>query len=485
VAGSGCGGLVSSGDGAAGTAVRSAGAAGSAGEVTPGAYEGAARRPPAHEAAARTYPRALPIVPVRARGLTVEGADGHRCPDCLSGVGALALGHNHPVVLEAIRLEAIRAVLDSGAPLQAPGLPTPVKDAFVEELRHTLPPALARHARVRFCGPCETDVLDTATALVRAATGRPGTVACDAGEPAGPWTGLEPAAIGGTGVVARGADASAGPWTGLESVTAGRRAVGAGGKDAPAGPWTGPEPAGLLLAPASDEDPRPVSDDRMRRTRRLTAERSVALIADERGTGVGRTGAYWAVDHAGVVPDVLALAKAIGGSLPLPVVVHHDALDPGSGDLGPRTAALCGNQPAMAAGTATLAHVRENRLAEHAAALGAGLLGRLRELAGSHPCVGEVRGRGLMIGIEFVRAGEHPLDDRRPAPELAAAVQRECLRRGLVVGIDGRSADLVRLLPPLTTTEEQAAAVLDRLVDAVDSAARGHRGRAPADPHPG
>ncbi|MGP2442533.1 aminotransferase class III-fold pyridoxal phosphate-dependent enzyme [Streptomyces sp. JW3] len=398
--------------------------------MTPGAYEGAARRPPAREAAARTYPHALPIVPVRARGLTVEGPDGRRYLDCLSGAGTLALGHNHPVVLEAIR-----AVLDAGAPLQAPGLPTPVKDAFVDELRHTLPPALARHARVRFCGPCETDALDTAAALVRAATGRPGMVACGAGEPAGPWT--------------------------------------------------GPEPAGLFLAPVSDEDLRPVSDDRMRRTRRLTAERSVALIADERSTGVGRTGAYWAVDHAGVVPDVLVLAKAIGGSLPLSVGVHHDALDPGPGDLGARTAALCGNQLAMAAGTATLAHVRENRLAEHAAALGAGLLGRLRELAGSHPCVGEVRGRGLMIGIEFVRAGEHPLDGRRPAPELAAAVQRECLRRGLIVGIGGRSAHLVRLLPPLTTTKDQAAAVLDRLADAVDSAARGHRGRAPADPHPG
>jgi 4-aminobutyrate aminotransferase and related aminotransferases len=89
------------------------------------AHEGILRRQSARESAARTYARALPIVPVRARGLTVEGADGRRYLDCLSGAGALALGHNHPVVLEAIR-----KVLDSGAPLQVLDLATPVKDAF-------------------------------------------------------------------------------------------------------------------------------------------------------------------------------------------------------------------------------------------------------------------------------------------------------------------------------------------------------------------
>ena len=86
--------------------------------------------------------------PVRARGLTIEGADGRRYLDCLSGAGTLALGHNHPVVLEAIR-----KVLDSGAPLHVLDLATPVKDAFTTELFRTLPPGLADHARVQFCGP--------------------------------------------------------------------------------------------------------------------------------------------------------------------------------------------------------------------------------------------------------------------------------------------------------------------------------------------
>src|SRR5688500_5018854 len=125
--------------------------------------------------------------------MTIEGADGRRYLDCLSGAGTLALGHNHPVVLEAIR-----GIIDSGAPLHAPGPATLVKDAFVTELSRTLPPGLAERARVRFCGPGRDDAVATALRLVRAATGRagaelaghrtesaPGDTASDVRRPAG------------------------------------------------------------------------------------------------------------------------------------------------------------------------------------------------------------------------------------------------------------------------------------------------------------
>ncbi|MFE2132687.1 aminotransferase class III-fold pyridoxal phosphate-dependent enzyme, partial [Streptomyces sp. NPDC059466] len=139
-----------------------------------------------------------------------------------------------------------------------------------------------------------------------------------------------------------------------------------------------------------------------------------------------------------------------------------------------------GNQLAMAAGTATLTYVRENRLAERAATLGARMTGELHRLAGEFSCIGDVRGRGLMIGVELVQP-DAPSDPAtggpRPAPpELAAAVQRACLRRGLIVELGGRHASVVRLLPPLTITDEQAAAVLDRLADAVSAVARGGSG---------
>ncbi|MEV5761206.1 aminotransferase class III-fold pyridoxal phosphate-dependent enzyme [Streptomyces tendae] len=430
---------------------------------------GAPRRQPAREAAARTYARALPVVPVRARGLTIEDAAGRRYLDCASGAGTLALGHHHPIVLEAMR-----RVLDSETPLQVMGLTTPVEDAFVTELLRTLPPRLADHARVRFCRPGGTDPVDTAVALVRAATGRASIVTptgahlCAAAEACCPSDAGEP-------------------------------------------------PAGVVLEPVRSADGvLPVPDAWLRDLRRVTAERSVPLIADETETGVGRTGALWAVDHSGVTPDVLILSKAIGGSLPLAAVVHHEDLDgrrTGSDRRAvgaPGAGTFRGNQLALAAGAATLAHVREQRLAEHAAALGGRILSRLRGLAAEFACVGNVRGRGLMIGVELVspdgapdgapsggtRSDGIPSDsapsDGNPSggipsvggppgtgSELALAVQRECLRRGLIVALTGPDRNVVRLLPPLIITDEQTSTILDRFADAVQTVDRRRGGHAP------
>ncbi|MEV7084324.1 aminotransferase class III-fold pyridoxal phosphate-dependent enzyme [Streptomyces sp. NPDC093085] len=391
------------------------------------AHTGLLRYGAPREASARTYARSLPtyarslpIVPVRAQGLTIEAADGRRYLDCLSGAGTLALGHNHPVVLAAIR-----KILDSGAPLHVPDLATPVEEAFTAELLATLPPAFAAHARVRFCGPTAADALAGAYALVRTATGRDEVR------------------------TVRAADHAA-PTAELCTARDGR-----------------PAPAGLLAEPVQD-DGGVLPDAWLRRVRRATAEHALPLVADETRTGVGRTGTFWAVEHSGITPDVMVISQAIGGSLPLAVLVHHTDLDaPLPGGRG-RTDPFRGNQLAMAAGAATLAHVREHRLADRAALLGAHLLDRLRELTDRHPHVGDVRGRGLMIGVECVvpPAGE----PAPPAPAFAAAVQQECLRRGLVVGLGGGQASVVRLLPPLTLTDEQADAVLDRFADALDAA---------------
>ncbi|MDX3450775.1 diaminobutyrate--2-oxoglutarate transaminase family protein [Streptomyces sp. ME02-8801-2C] len=466
-----------------------------------GAHEGILRRQSARESSARTYARALPIVPVRARGMTIEGADGRRYLDCLSGAGTLALGHNHPVVLEAIR-----KVLDSGAPLHVLDLATPVKDAFITELFRTLPPGLADHARVQFCGPAGTDAVEAAFKLVRAATGRTGMLAF-----AGAYHGMTAGSLGASGHATdvrvarlpfpqdyrcpfgmggdRGAELAA-RWT--ESVL----------DDTKSGV---PLPAGMILEPVQGEGGViPAPDAWLRRMRRITESRSIPLIADEIQTGVGRTGTFWAVEHSGVTPDVMVLSKAIGGSLPLAVVVYREDLD--VWEPGAHAGTFRGNQLAMAAGTATLRYVREHGLADRAATLGACMLSQLRQLAAEFPIIGDVRGRGLMIGVELVEPGEergtgstadfaggdrgtdpevlpgpvgggpHPA-----APELAVAVQRECLRRGLIVELGGRRASVVRLLPPLTISDEQAAAVVDRLADAVAAVARGHTD--PGSPH--
>jgi diaminobutyrate-2-oxoglutarate transaminase len=168
----------------------------------------------------------------------------------------------------------------------------------------------------------------------------------------------------------------------------------------------------------------------------------------------------------------MVLSKAIGGSLPLAVIVYREELD--CWQPGAHAGTFRGNQLAMAAGSATLTYVRENDLAGRAAVVGARLLAGLRGLADRHPCVGDVRGRGLMIGVELVDPAAEPDDygSLPAAPLLAAAVRREALRRGLIVELGGRHASTVRLLPPLTITDEQAEAVMARLADAIAAAAR-------------
>ncbi|MFE0733561.1 diaminobutyrate--2-oxoglutarate transaminase [Streptomyces sp. NPDC058855] len=432
-------------------------------------YEGILRRQSQRESAARTYARSLPIVPVRARGLTIEGADGRRYLDCLSGAGTLALGHNHPVVLEAVK-----KVLDSGAPLHVLDLATPLKDAFTSELFATLPRELADNARIQFCGPAGTDAVEAALKLVRTATGRRGLLA---------FTGAY------HGMTAGALDASGGAGdvrvTRLPYPYAYRCPFGVGGdRGAELGArWTeslldDPKsgvalPAGMIVEAVQGEGGViPAPDDWMRRMRRITADRSVPLVVDEVQTGVGRTGAFWAVEHSGIVPDVMVLSKAIGGSLPLAVVVYRAELD--AWEPGAHAGTFRGNQLAMAAGTATLAYVRENKLAERAGTLGARMLSQLQGLASAHPCVGDVRGRGLMIGVELVAPEAAAPGDPAPpaAPALALAVQQECLARGLIVELGGRHSAVVRLLPPLTLTDEQAGAVLDRFADALAAAER-------------
>ncbi|GHD60210.1 diaminobutyrate--2-oxoglutarate transaminase family protein [Streptomyces goshikiensis] len=426
------------------------------------AAEGILGRQAQRESAARTYARSLPIVPVRARGLTIEGADGRRYLDCLSGAGTLALGHNHPVVLEAIR-----GVLDSGAPLHVLDLATPVKDAFTSELFANLPAGLAADARIQFCGPAGTDAVEAALKLVRTATGRSGLLA---------FTGAY------HGMTAGALDASGGApevrVTRLPYPQDYRCPFGVGGAEGArlAARWTEsllddpksgvPSPAAMIVEPVQGEGGViPSPDAWLRRMREITAARGIPLIADEVQTGVGRTGAFWGVDHAGVVPDVMVLSKAIGGSLPLAVIVYRAELDVWAP--GAHAGTFRGNQLAMAAGTATLAYVRENGLAERAATLGDRMLAALRGLIPAHPCVGDVRGRGLMIGVELIDP-----DTGAAAPGLASAVRRECLDRGLIVELGGRHSSVVRLLPPLTVTDEQATAVLDRLADAIPAAGR-------------
>jgi diaminobutyrate-2-oxoglutarate transaminase len=157
------------------------------------------------------------------------------------------------------------------------------------------------------------------------------------------------------------------------------------------------------------------------------------------------------------------------------VIVYRAELDTWAP--GAHTGTFRGNQLAMAAGAATLRYVAEAGLSERAAVLGERLKKELLSIAAEHPCIGEVRGLGLMLGLELVDPDAAPeaLGSRPPAPALAALARAACLRRGLIVELGGRNDTVLRLLPPLIMTDEEADAVLERLAGALGDAEHSYR----------
>ncbi|HEV7792152.1 MAG TPA: aspartate aminotransferase family protein [Pseudonocardia sp.] len=193
-------------------------------------------------------------------------------------------------------------------------------------------------------------------------------------------------------------------------------------------------------------------------------ERDMLLIVDEAQTGFGRVGSMFAFEQDGVVPDILTVSKTLGGGVPLGATVTSSAIEQRAIDNGflHITTHVSDPMPA-AAGLAVLDVLAEENLVERAAKLGGYLTDRLRELQERHEQIGDVRGRGLLVGLELVE----DRGTKEPANELGTAVTAECLRLGLSMNIvkgDGSQRNCLRLAPPLTITTEEidlAVSILD------------------------
>lgn len=427
------------------------------------------------ESNARSYPRRIPLALRRAAGVYVEDVEGRVFLDCLAGAGTLALGHNHPAVRAAIQ-----QVLDDGLPLHTLDLTTPVKDRYVQDLFESLPAEFARGAKIQFCGPTGADAIEAALKLARINTGRSTVLAFH-----GAYHGMTQGALNLMG--------NLGPKAALHGTLSNvqfmpypydyRCPFGLGGDaGAQAGlqylrtvlndPESGvPAPAGIVAELIQGEGGVVCAPDAWTRgLRHLATASGTPLIIDEVQTGLGRTGKLYAFEHAGILPDVLVLSKAIGGGLPMSVVIYRGELDqwrPGS-----HAGTFRGNQLAMAAGSATLRIIREEGLADRAAELGMHLRRRLAGLQAEFPCIGEIRGRGLMVGVELIDpdGGTDALGYPPAASALASAVQATCLRHGLILELGGRHGSVLRLLPPLIITAAELDLVCDILATALAQA---------------
>ena len=424
------------------------------------------------ESNARTYARHLPLVPVEASGVRVQDAAGRWYYDCLAGAGAASLGWNHPAVRESVE-----RVLKSNAPWLTLDLPSPLRDEFVDELLQSMPPELAQRGVVHLCGPTGASAVEAALTLAELATGGDEFVAIEGG-------------FHGCSLGAREVSTAAGLRRNGRSLHRGthflpfpqqyRCPFGRGGQEGVALATRAIErlfqsPHSPLVRPAAiiaecvqgEAGSLPAPLAWLRALRAQASSRGIPFIADEVQAGMGRTGAMWSFQHSDIVPDVVVASKGLGAGIPIAVVVLHENLN--VWQPGAFTGTFRGNAFAFAAAIATLRFVREQKLVDHVREVGERLLARLSEAGRASACVGDVRGIGLMLGVEMVDP-EGTADARGvlpPSPKVARRLQRACFEAGLIVEIGGAYENVVRFLPPLIVTREEVDAIADRFGEAL------------------
>jgi diaminobutyrate-2-oxoglutarate transaminase len=425
------------------------------------------------ESNARSYPRRLPLALKRGQGVYVEDTQGQVFIDCLAAAGTLALGHSHPEVTDALM-----QTLESGVPLQTLDLTTPIKDQFIEQLFALLPGNMADHARIQMCSPCGSDAVEAALKLAKIATGRRSILAFS-----GAYHGMTQGALALMGnlgaksaISMTGADVQIMPFP-----YAPRCPYGLGESGIKASLYqletmlTDPEsgvakPAAIIVEAVQGEaGSLPADPTWLKGLRDITKRHGIVFIIDEIQAGMGRTGKVFAFEHAEIEPDVIVVSKALGGGQPLAAVIYHSDFDQWT--QGAHAGTFRGNQLAMASGMVVLRHLAEEQLHLHAGAMGCQLKQALQNI--NSTLIGDVRGRGLMLGVEIVdpagaldSLGNLPQDGKR-----ALAIQQAALKRGLIIEVGGRFGSTIRFLPPLIVTEQEIEVIAAIFAAAVHSVA--------------
>lgn len=432
------------------------------------------------ESSARSYPRKFPFALNKAKGSWVEDVEGNRYLDFLCGAGTLALGHNDDEIKEAMI-----NLISSDAPLHTLDLTTPVKDKYVETIISVLPQQMQGNVKIQFCSPSGTDATDAAIKLCKTATGRGTVIAFSGG-----YHGMGHGAMALTGNLNAkskvqnlmpGVQFMPYPYSyrcpfGLGG-EAGARACSAYFERVLKDPESGiTKPAAVIIEPIQGEGgviPAPI--EFLQTVRRVTKELDIPLIVDEIQCGIGRSGQMFAFEESGIIPDVILMSKAIGGSQPMSVVVYNKDLDKWTA--GAHAGTFRGNQLAMAAGTVVLKRVSNPAFLSEVRRKGERIKKGLEELRKDVKIIGDIRGRGLMLGIEFVNPnGEKDIMGHPEASgSIAAEVQKRCFENHLVMEKGGRNGSTMRCLCALTVTDDEITTMLDifsRVVREIDSEIR-------------
>jgi 4-aminobutyrate aminotransferase len=411
-----------------------------------------------------SYTRDYPLVIARGEGAFVEDVDGNVFLDCTAGIAVTSTGHSHPDVVAAIVEQAGKFLHMSGTD-------------FYYELQARLGEELSAIAPMpgphkTFFANSGTEAIEAAIKLARYHTKRPNLIAFF-----GAFHGRSMGALSLTASKLTQRKGFLPLVPGVFHVPYANcyRCPVSATPDTCAAEClrfleeqtlvhivSPDDVAAIVVEPIQGEGgyvvPPQVFHERLRE---LTRKHGMLLVVDEVQSGMGRTGKWFAIQHTGVEPDMVATAKGIASGLPLGVLIARSELM--SWPPGAHASTFGGNPVACAAAMATLTLIHD-RLMQNAADVGVHLLAAAKRLMERHALIGDVRGRGLMIGIELVR-------DRKTKERATTErdrVVRECFKRGLLVLGAGQNA--IRLSPPLVLTKDQA----DTAVGILDEALSAH-----------
>jgi len=411
------------------------------------------------------YIKEYPLVVARGRGPVVEDVDGNRFLDFMAGIAVCSTGHSHPAVVAAVKDAADRFLHICGSDFYYEGMA-----ALCERLARGAPGGSKKRVFLTNSG---TEAVEGAIKLARYATGRTAIIAFR-----GAFHGRSTGAVTLTSSKAR-QHAGFGPL--LPDVhhvpfayryrcqlcgdkpECTRGCLGVIEQELFTRHLDPRDVAAIFVEPIQGEGGYVVPPDGwLRDLRELCDRHGILLVADEVQCGVGRTGKMWASEHEGVEPDILLTAKGLGSGMPIGAIVAKESVS--TWETGSHGSTFGGNPVCCAAALATLDLV-EGGLMANGALMGERLMAGLRRLQEKYACIGEVRGRGLMIGIELVKDRA----TREPAPELLRDLVLGAFRRGLLLLGAGKST--LRLAPPLVVDDydvDTALALIDGLLGELD-----------------
>ena len=386
-----------------------------------------------------------PVIADRARGATITDVDGNTFVDFVGGVGVANVGHNHPRVMEAIADQVERFLHTDFTVVPYEGY-----IELAERLGALAP--ITGETRAAFFN-AGAEAVENAVKLSRLYTKRQAVIAFEGAFHGRTWMAMTMTSK--THPYKRGLGPFA-PEVYRAPYPSAYRGLDAGTALAELERLfmthvAAEHVAAIVFEPQQGEGGFiPAAPEFVEGLRRICDEHGIVLVADEVQTGFGRTGRMFAMEHFGVEPDLMIVAKSLAGGLPLSGVIGKAQImdDPHLGAIG---GTFIGNPVALAAALAVLDVFEEEELVARAQVLGGALRARMLEWQSRWPQIGDVRGLGAMLAIELVRDPA----TKEPAPELVVRIVDEALQRGVILLKAGVDANCIRFLGPLTTSEAE------------------------------